>query len=184
MGDFIYTERFDPVLSPAILRAYICASSGSTLLASNCGGRVAGLTESARKGRGSRDMGETVDDGACGEWQRVPEEIVQRLGDVPGAAYEVPDEVTCALEAGHDGSHTAVLQGWGDDEVWLLWTMPKTIVSPSCREDGLTCLLAAGHTGRHHVLIADVVEDEGPYWVADRAELEARLAASQPGPSA
>jgi hypothetical protein len=120
-------------------------------------------------------MGENGQNGACGQWQRVPEEIAQRLADVPGAAYEVPDEVTCALEAGHPGSHTAVLQGWGDDEVWLTWTVPKTTVAPSCRADGLTCLLPAGHGGRHHVIMADVVEDEGPYWVADRAELEAKL---------
>jgi hypothetical protein len=120
-------------------------------------------------------MGDTDQDGACGQWQRVPEEIAQRLGDVPGAAYEVPDEVTCALEAGHAGQHTAVLQGLGDDEIWLTWTVPKAVVTPSCREDGLTCLLPAGHPGRHHVILADVVEDEGPYWVADRAELEARV---------
>jgi hypothetical protein len=128
-------------------------------------------------------MGETVDDGACGEWQRVPEEIVQRLGDVPGAAYEVPDEVNCALEAGHQGDHTAVLQGWGDDEVWLHWTMPRTVVTPSCRTDGLTCLLPAGHAGRHHVIMADVVEDEGPYWVDGRAQLDALLAVGRAGPT-
>ena len=120
-------------------------------------------------------MGESGQDGACGLWQRVPEDIAQRLGDVPGAAYEVPDEVNCALEAGHPGSHTAVLQGWGDDEVWLTWTVPKTTVTPSCRADGLTCLLPAGHSGRHHVILADVVEDEGPFWVVDLAELEAKL---------
>ncbi|MBL7497703.1 hypothetical protein I6A84_15015 [Frankia sp. CNm7] len=121
-------------------------------------------------------MGETADDGTCGQWQRVPEEIALRLGDVPGAAYEVPDEVTCALEAGHPGSHTAVLQGLGDDEIWLTWTVPKTAVATSCRADGLTCLLPTGHPGRHHVIMAEEIEDTGPYWAADRAELEALLA--------
>jgi hypothetical protein len=118
-------------------------------------------------------MGDTSEDGACGQWQRVPEDIAQRLGDVPGAVYEVPDEVTCALEAGHPGGHTAVLQGLGDDEIWLTWTVPKTAVAAGCREEGMTCLLPAGHVGRHRVILADVVEDEGPYWVADRAELDA-----------
>jgi hypothetical protein len=121
-------------------------------------------------------MGDGATDGACGEWQRVPDEIAQRLGDVPGAAFEVPDEVNCALEAGHQGYHTAVLQGLGDDEIWLTWTVPATVVTPSCRAEGLTCLLPTGHAGRHHVILADVVEDEGPFWVADRAQLEARLA--------
>lgn len=115
----------------------------------------------------------TVEEGACGAWQRVPEDIVMRLDDLPGAAYEVPNEVTCALQRGHSDSHMAVLQGWGNEEVWLTWSAPTTVSAPGCRADGMICLLPAGHHGRHHVIMADVVEDDGPYWVVDRAELEA-----------
>lgn len=121
-------------------------------------------------------MGESARDGACGEWQRVPDDIAQPLRDVPTGLYEVPDEVTCALESGHPGSHMAVLQGWGNDEAWLTWTVPRTVVVPGCRADGMTCVLPEGHVGRHRVILADVVEDDGPYWVSDLADLEARRA--------
>jgi hypothetical protein len=117
-------------------------------------------------------MGMTIDDGACGAWQRVPEDIALRLDDVPGAAYEVPDEVSCALQPGHPDSHMAVLQGWGNEEAWLVWSAPKTMIAPGCRVEGMTCLLPTGHVGQHHVIMADVVEDEGPYWVTDRVDLE------------
>jgi hypothetical protein len=68
----------------------------------------------------------------------------------------------------------AVLQGWENEEAWLVWSAPTTIIAPGCRAEGMTCLLAAGHAGRHHVIMADVVEDEGPYWVTGRADLDAR----------
>ncbi|WP_322750548.1 MULTISPECIES: hypothetical protein [unclassified Frankia] len=117
-------------------------------------------------------MGISIDDGACGVWQRVPDEVISRLDGLPGAAYEVPDEVTCALETGHPDKHMAVLQGWGNQEAWLVWATPTTVTAPGCRVDGLTCLLPVGHVGRHHVIMTDVVEDEGPYWCDSRADLE------------
>ncbi|MEX5707642.1 MULTISPECIES: hypothetical protein [Parafrankia] len=117
-----------------------------------------------------------TEEGSCGAWQRVPEEIAIRLDDVPGAAYEVPSEVTCALQQGHPDNHMAVLQGWGNEEVWLSWSAPRTITAPGCRAEGMTCLLPTGHQGHHYVIMADVVEDEGPYWVADRADLDTRRA--------
>jgi len=104
--------------------------------------------------------------------------MAARLDDVPGAAYEVPTEVTCALEYGHPDEHMAVLQGWGSDEAWMLWSSPRTITSLSCRAEEMTCLLPEGHSGKHHVIMADVVEDEGPYWCRDRADLEAQRGAS------
>ncbi len=121
-------------------------------------------------------MGTTIDDGACGAWQQVPEEIMLRFDGIAGAAYEVPGEVTCALQEGHRDDHMAVLQGWGNEEAWLVWSTPHTITAPSCRADGMTCLLPAGHGGNHHVIMTDVVEDEGPYWCRDRSDLEARRA--------
>jgi hypothetical protein len=123
-------------------------------------------------------MGKTIDDGACGALQQVPEEVIIRLGDVPGAAYEVPGEVTCALEEGHRDEHMAVLQGWGNEEAWLVWSTPRTLTALGCRADGMTCLLPVGHSGNHHVIMADVLEDEGPYWCRDRSDLEAQRARS------
>lgn len=123
-------------------------------------------------------MGTAIDEGACGAWQPVPDDIAARLDDVPGAAYEVPTEVTCALEKGHSDEHMAVLQGWGNDEAWMVWSAPRTVTSLSCRADGMTCLLPEQHRGRHHVIMADVVEDEGPYWCRDRTDLEAQRRSS------
>jgi len=117
-------------------------------------------------------MGISIDDGACGAWQRVPDEVISRLDGVQGAAYEVPDEVTCALENGHPDNHMAVLQAWGNQEAWLVWATPTMVTAGGCRVDGLTCLLSAGHAGRHHVIMTDMVEDEGPYWCDSRADLE------------
>ena len=126
-------------------------------------------------------MEASVDDGTCGVWQQVPDEVINRFGDVPGAAYEVPDAVTCALEFGHADAHMAVLQGWENQEAWLVWTTPRTVTAPGCREEDMTCLLPAGHQGRHHVVLTDVVEDEGPFWCVDRADLHIMRAARVTG---
>lgn len=109
---------------------------------------------------------------ACEEPHEVPEEVAERVAATPGGAYEVPDEVLCGLELGHPGEHMSLLQAWGEREEWLVWSEPAVLPSAPCRPDGLTCLLPAGHPGRHHVILTDVVSDEGPFWCADRAEFD------------
>jgi hypothetical protein len=114
---------------------------------------------------------------ACGQVHEVPDATAGRVADMPGGAYELPDEVRCALEAGHEGDHTSLLQAWGDQEEWLVWSEPSVVAGEGCRADGMTCLLPAGHPGRHHVILTDVVVDEGPFWCSGRADLDSLRAA-------
>lgn len=109
---------------------------------------------------------------ACEEPHEVPEDVAERAETTPGGAYEVPDEVLCGLEKGHPGEHLSLVQAWGEVEEWLAWSEPAVRRVERCRPDGMTCLLPAGHPGRHHVILTDVVSDEGPFWCADRAEFE------------
>jgi hypothetical protein len=111
--------------------------------------------------------------GTCGQQHEVPDPVAQRIEAVPGGAYEVPDQIECALEAGHPGEHLSMLQAWGENEEWLAWSAPTVRRASGCRADGMTCLLPAGHSGRHHVILTDVVADEGPFWCADRAAYDA-----------
>ncbi|MGF7234905.1 MAG: hypothetical protein ACQSGP_08090 [Frankia sp.] len=122
--------------------------------------------------------GPEVTDQACGQVREVPDEAAGRVAEVPGGAYELPEEVRCALEAGHEGNHMSLLQAWGEQEEWLVWSEPSVWSGQGCRAEGMTCLLPAGHEGRHHVILTDVVVDEGPFWCSDRADLATLRTAS------
>lgn len=82
------------------------------------------------------------------------------LEDLPDAANEVPPELECDLEDGHEGAHVALGQSQDhshEDQTlwWLRWTdeggraWTHEPMCPAERDDDV-CLLAVEHAGGHH----------------------------------
>lgn len=88
------------------------------------------------------------------------------LADRPCAAHQVPRQMCCELELGHDGPHAALGQQCEEGDWWIRWTLAasEVVEAGHCPAQGDTrdalgdtdvCLLFNRHPGRHSFELTD-----------------------------
>ncbi|MGV9267778.1 hypothetical protein ACWDRR_24305 [Kitasatospora sp. NPDC003701] len=91
----------------------------------------------------------------------LPQTDVEHFNNLPQAAFMMEQHLRCELVAGHESTHSALVQGVGNDLHWASWPVYTVELAPRCpAEAGLKgpehirepdiCLLREGHPGDHY----------------------------------
>ncbi|MEV7780512.1 hypothetical protein [Kitasatospora sp. NPDC088351] len=92
----------------------------------------------------------------------LPQADIDHFNNVPHAAFMMESRLRCELVAGHQGTHSALVQGVGYDLHWASWPQYVVELAPRCpavadeEEEPVPpaeheiCLLREGHPGDHY----------------------------------